>query len=118
MSTDPRVALQSLVSALEEHLAALSNRRSDQDPAVDSAYVAIADAFDVYEEALYDNFDEVTPLTVFAEDDEDSAFEDLDEDDDDTSLLDEDDYDDLDDQDSEDSDDDSDDSRGNLSAQL
>lgn len=98
MSTDPRVALQSLVSALEEHLAALSNRRSDQDPAVDAAYVAIADAFDSYEEALYDNFDEVTPLTVFADDDEDDDddFEDLEEGDDDSSPLDEDDYDDLD----------------------
>lgn len=98
MSTDPRVALQSLVSALEEHLAALSNRRSDQDPAVDAAYVAIADAFDSYEEALYDNFDEVTPLTVFADDDEDDDddFEDLEESDDDSSPLDEDDYDDLD----------------------
>ncbi|NKE09803.1 MULTISPECIES: hypothetical protein [Kocuria] len=104
MSTDPRVALQSLVSALEEHLAALSNRRSDQDPAVDAAYVAIADAFDSYEEALYDNFDEVTPLTVFADDDEDDddEFDDLEEGDDDSSPLDEDDYDDLDEDSSED----------------
>lgn len=104
MSTDPRVALQSLVSALEEHLAALSNRRSDQDPAVDAAYVAIADAFDSYEEALYDNFDEVTPLTVFAddEDDDDDDFEDLEEGDDDSSPLDEDDYDDLDEDSQED----------------
>lgn len=104
MSTDPRVALQSLVSALEEHLAALSNRRSDQDPAVDAAYVAIADAFDSYEEALYDNFDEVTPLTVFAddEDDDDDDFEDLEEGDDDSSPLDEDDYDDLDEDSSQD----------------
>lgn len=104
MSTDPRVALQSLVSALEEHLAALSNRRSDQDPAVDAAYVAIADAFDSYEEALYDNFDEVTPLTVFADDDEDDDddFDDLEEGDDDSSPLDEDDYDDLDEDSSDD----------------
>lgn len=105
MSTDPRVALQSLVSALEEHLAALSNRRSDQDPAVDAAYVAIADAFDSYEEALYDNFDEVTPLTVFADDDDDDDdddFEDLEEGDDDSSPLDEDDYDDLDEDSSQD----------------
>ncbi|WP_047692549.1 hypothetical protein [Kocuria sp. ZOR0020] len=104
MSTDPRVALQSLVSALEEHLAALSNRRSDQDPAVDAAYVAIADAFDSYEEALYDNFDEVTPLTVFADDDEDDDddFDDLEEADDDSSPLDEDDYDDLDEDSSDD----------------
>lgn len=99
MSTEPRLALQALVSALEEHLAALSNRRSDQDPAVDSAYVAIADAFDAYEEALYDNFDEVTPLTVFADDEDgdDDDYDDLEVEDDDSSPLDEDDYDDLDD---------------------
>lgn len=87
MSTDPRVALQSLVSAFEEHLVALSNRRSDQDPAVDSAYIAIADAFDAYEEALYERFDEVTPLTVFA-DDEDDDISDSSEDFDDYEPLD------------------------------
>lgn len=61
MSTDPRAALQSLVNALEEHLAAAANRRSDEDPSVDKAYVAIANAFEAYEEALYDAHDEVTP---------------------------------------------------------
>lgn len=88
MSNDPRVALQSLVSALEEHLAALSNRRGEDDPSVDSAYISIADAFDAYEEALYETYDEVTPLSVFAEDDDD---DDSDYDDD------EDDYEDIDD---------------------
>ena len=38
---------------------------------MDGAYLAIADAFDAYEEALYDAYDEVTPLTVFAEEDDD-----------------------------------------------
>lgn len=103
MSTDPRVALQSLVSAFEEHLIAVSNRRSDSDPAVEGAYVAIADAFDAYEEALYDAYDEVTPLTVFAEDDDDDFDDDGDEDliEDnemlDEDLVDEDDFDDEDD---------------------
>ena len=83
MSTDPRAALQSLVNALEEHLAAAANRRSDEDPSVDKAYVAIANAFEAYEEALYDAHDEVTPLTVFADDDD----YDEDEDDDDEDLL-------------------------------
>jgi hypothetical protein len=80
MSQDPRAALQALVSALEEHLAAASNRRGDDDPAVDGAYLAIADAFDAYEEALYDAYDEVTPLTVFAEEDDED--EDSDDEDD------------------------------------
>ncbi|WP_186304457.1 hypothetical protein [Kocuria palustris] len=82
MSTDPRVALQSLVSALEEHLAALSNRRGEDDPSVDNAYVAIADAFDAYEEALYESFDEVTPLSVFADDEDDEDDDDFEDEDD------------------------------------
>ncbi|MBK4120594.1 primosomal protein [Kocuria rhizophila] len=103
MSTDPRAALQTLVNALEEHLAAAANRRSDEDPSVDAAYVSIANSFEAYEEALYDAYDEVTPLTVFAEEDDDDL--DYDEDDDlleddeavDEDLIDEDDYDDDDD---------------------
>ena len=113
MSNDPRAALQALVSAFEEHLVAASNRRSDDDPAVDGAYIAIADAFDAYEEALYDAYDEVTPLTVFAEEDdsdEDDSDDDENDDEDDEELLednemldedlvDEEDYEDLDDTD-------------------
>ncbi|MDO4256427.1 MAG: primosomal protein [Kocuria sp.] len=108
MSTDPRAALQSLVNALEEHLAAAANRRSDDDPSVDGAYLAIANSFEAYEEALYDAYDEVTPLTVFADDDD--SDDDYDEDDDDEEddllednemldedLVDEDDYDEDDD---------------------
>ena len=83
MSTDPRAALQALVNALEEHLAAAANRRSDEDPSVDAAYVAIANSFEAYEEALYDAYDEVTPLTVFAEEDDDDLDYDEDDDDDD-----------------------------------
>jgi hypothetical protein len=78
MSIDPRVALQSLVSALEEHLAASASRRGDEDPAVESAYLAIADAFEAYEEALYDAYSEVTPLVIYEDtDDEDEEDEDL-----------------------------------------
>ncbi|MHA7238763.1 hypothetical protein [Arthrobacter sp. TMS1-12-1] len=71
MSIDPRVALQSLVTALEEHLAASASRRREDDPAVEAAYVGVADAFEVYEEALYDAFGEVTPLEIYEEPDED-----------------------------------------------
>lgn len=110
MSTDPRAALQALVNALEEHLAAAANRRSDDDPSVDGAYLAIANSFEAYEEALYDAYDEVTPLTVFADDDDSDDDYDDDEDDDDEEddllednemldedLVDEDDYDEDDD---------------------
>ncbi|WP_367403409.1 primosomal protein [Kocuria marina] len=87
MSTDPRAALQALVNALEEHLAAAANRRSDDDPTVDGAYLAIANTFEAYEEALYDAYDEVTPLTVFAEEDDSDDDLDYDDDDDDDDLL-------------------------------
>lgn len=74
MSIDPRVALQSLVSALEEHLAAAASRRGDDDPAVEAAYLSIADSFESYEESLYDAYGEVTPLVIY-EDDEDDEVE-------------------------------------------
>lgn len=77
MSIDPRVALQSLTSALEEHLIAASNRRGDGDPAVEASFFAVADAFEVYEDALYEAYNEVTPLQVF--EDEEGEDDDLDE---------------------------------------
>jgi hypothetical protein len=82
MSIDPRVALQSLTAALEEHLIAASARRGEGDPTVEAAFFAVADAFEVYEDALYEAYAEVTPLQVF--DDEDG------DDDEDGELLDED----------------------------
>ncbi|MHA7288492.1 hypothetical protein ACX80V_02420 [Arthrobacter sp. MDT3-24] len=82
MSIDPRVALQSLTTALEEHLIAASNRRGDGDPAVEAAFFAVSDAFEVYEDALYEAYNEVTPLQVFddEEDEDDEARIDDDED--------------------------------------
>ncbi|MBB4735245.1 hypothetical protein [Micrococcus cohnii] len=76
MSTDPRVALEALQAALTEHLVAAQNSRGEDDPTVEAAFFSIADAFEAYEDALYDATGEVTPLDVF-EDDED---EDLDDD--------------------------------------
>ncbi|AJT40922.1 hypothetical protein [Psychromicrobium lacuslunae] len=80
MSIDPRVALQTLTTALEEHLAASIARRGDDDPAVEASYLAIADAFEVYEEVLYDAHGEVTPLVIYEEDDDDDDLDDRDED--------------------------------------
>ena len=82
MSIDPRVALQSLTAALEEHLAAASARRGPGDPAVEAAFFAVADAFEVYDDALYEAYGEVTPLQVIDGDDE--------EDDDDDEGVDDD----------------------------
>jgi hypothetical protein len=82
MSIDPRVALASLASALEEHLAAASARRSDGDPAVEAAFFAVADAFEVYDDALYEAYGEVTPLQVIDGDEDDEDDEDVDDDED------------------------------------
>ncbi|TNM70220.1 hypothetical protein FHN55_00575 [Streptomyces sp. NP160] len=84
MATDPRAALDRLVAALEAHLAAAQRRHGDDDPAVEAAYTALADAFEVYEESLYTAYEEVTPFELFDEDDEDE--DDLDEDDEDDDL--------------------------------
>lgn len=98
MTIDPRAALDRLVAALETHLTAASNRRGETDPAVAAAYQILADAFEKYDNALYEAFDEVTPFVLYDETDED---EDLDDDNDqdedvedlesfDTVLIDED----------------------------
>ncbi|NYJ17477.1 primosomal protein [Nesterenkonia sandarakina] len=80
MTMDPRVALNALTNALEEHLSASLNRRGDEDPSVESAFYNISDAFEAYEDALFAASGEVTPLDLYDEDDDE---DDLDEDDDD-----------------------------------
>lgn len=75
MSNDPRAELALLTSALEEHLTAITNSRGEQDASIENAYVAIANAFERYEEALFETFEEVTPLEVFIEDDDDEEEE-------------------------------------------
>lgn len=91
MTTSPRDALDRLVAALEAHYGAVTRRTGEADPAVIAAYQTLADAFEMYDNALYDKFDEVTPFELVDESD------DLDDDDlDDDDELDED-LDDLDD---------------------
>ncbi|MDQ4501016.1 hypothetical protein [Sinomonas sp. ASV322] len=67
MSIDPRVALNSLTAALEEHLVAAASRRGDDDPAVETAYFAVADAFEAYADALYDAYGEDLPIDLLEE---------------------------------------------------
>lgn len=94
MNIDPRVALSTLTNALEEHLSASLNRRGEEDPAVESAFYGVADAFEAYEDALFAATGEVTPLDLYDEEgDEDDDFDEED---------DEGDYDDEDDEEAED----------------
>jgi hypothetical protein len=79
MTTEPRAALDRLIAALEAHLSAAAGRKGEADPAVVSAYQVLADAFESYDEALYDAFDEVTPFVLY-DDAEDALSEDEDDD--------------------------------------
>ncbi len=79
MSADPRSALATLVSALERHLEAAGQKRGENDPVVFAAYQDVAEAFDAYDDALLDAYDEVTPLEVYHEDAEEDDADELDE---------------------------------------
>ena len=98
MSDDPRAALSQLVAAFQRHLEASSTRHGDDDPTVVAAYEDLADAFEVYDSALYDAYGEMTPLDIYSGDD-DEVDEESDEDEDDVTDGDE-----LDDHDDEDGD--------------
>ena len=81
MSDDPRAALERLVLSFERHLEASRVRHGDEDPRVIAAYEDLADAFEAYDGALYDAYGEMTPLDVYAGDDDedDEGDEDLDD---------------------------------------
>ncbi|MCU1433098.1 MAG: primosomal protein [Actinotalea sp.] len=84
MTDDPRAALDRFLAALEAHFHAVSTRRGEDDPGVDDAYDVLADAFEVYDDALVRVHGETLPFYLAdedAEDDEDDEEADLDEDD-------------------------------------
>ena len=86
MNADPRAALAILTASLERHLEASASRRGENDPTVVAAYQAVADAFDLYDDALLEAYGEVTPLEIYSgdgdeeeDDDEDDVEEVLDD---------------------------------------
>jgi pyruvate/2-oxoacid:ferredoxin oxidoreductase alpha subunit len=121
MTVDPRSALEQLIAALERHFEAANASRDPDHPMVMAAAQDLAEAFDDYDEALYDATEVATPLAIYGDDfdgheDEDGTegrvyagldSDDYDEDDDDDQDDDDDDEeDDDDDYDDEDDDDD------------
>jgi hypothetical protein len=80
MTVDPRAALDRFQAALEAHFHAVSTRRDEDDPAVDDAYDVLADAFEVYDDALVRVHGETLPFYL-ADEDSDEDDDDLDEDD-------------------------------------
>ncbi len=88
MTADPRAALATLVAALERHLELAASRRDADDPAVGAAAEAVIEAFDDYDEALFDTTGVATPLGVYSDDDEeDEDEEDEDEEDEDEETT-------------------------------
>ncbi len=80
MTVDPRAALDRLIAALEAHFNAVQARHGEDDPAVDDAYDVLADAFEVYDDALGTVYGEATPFYLGEEDEEESESDDEDED--------------------------------------
>jgi len=83
MATDPRAAFDRLVAALEAHLGAVARDRTDDTPAVVAATSTLIDAFETYDEAIYDAYGVDTPFVVYddTEDDEEIEEEDFSDDD-------------------------------------
>lgn len=90
MAIDPRAALDRFIAALEAHYTAVATRQTEDDSRVDDAYDVLADAFEVYDEALVTIHGESTPFFLEDEDLDD------DEDDDDHDEHDDDEHDDAD----------------------
>jgi hypothetical protein len=63
-----RAAAEAVKAAIDRHLAAIESRSGDNDPAVYTAFDALASAAEAYDELLYDAYDEVTPFEVPAPD--------------------------------------------------
>lgn len=83
MTADPRAALANLTASLERHLEACFSRRGENDPTVVAAYQDVADAFDLYDDALLEAYGEVTPLVIYnGEEEEDDELDDDEEDED------------------------------------
>ena len=76
MTVDPRAALDRFVAALEAHYHAVAARRGEDDPAVDDAYDVLADAFEVYDDALATVHNEATPFYLVDDEDEEVVDED------------------------------------------
>ena len=96
MKADPRAALAILTASLERHLEASASRRGENDPTVVAAYQAVADAFDLYDDALLEAYGEVTPLEIYSGEDGDEDDDDEDGEEGDSSVylgLDDSDYD-------------------------
>ncbi len=79
MTADPRAALGNLSATLERHLEASAQRRGENDPTVVAAYQDVADAFELYDDALLETYGEVTPLEIYSGDDDEDDPDEVDD---------------------------------------
>jgi len=79
MSVDPRAALANLSATLERHLEASAQRGGENDPTVVAAFQDVADAFELYDDALLEAYGEVTPLEIYYGDDDEDGPDELDD---------------------------------------
>ncbi|KPC78779.1 MULTISPECIES: hypothetical protein [Streptomyces] len=63
-AAEVRAAADAVKTALDRHLKAVERRTGDDDPGVSDAFNALAAAAEVYDELLYDRYDEVTPFEI------------------------------------------------------
>ncbi|MEU5046053.1 hypothetical protein [Streptomyces griseorubiginosus] len=68
-AAEVRAAADAVKTALDRHLAAVERRSGEDDPAVYEAFNELAAAAEVYDELLYDRYDEVTPFEIPGADD-------------------------------------------------
>lgn len=106
MTVEPRAALEQLIGAFERHLEAARSSRDPDHPMVIAAAQDLAEAFDDYDEALYESTEVATPLAIYG--DELDEVDGPDDDERDAGVvyagLDADEYDDEDDDDDDDDD--------------
>ncbi|MBQ1091069.1 hypothetical protein [Streptomyces sp. B93] len=63
-AAEVRAAAEAVKTALDRHLAAVESRSGEDDPGVYEAFNQLAAAAEVYDELLYDRYDEVTPFEI------------------------------------------------------
>ncbi|MFE5740109.1 hypothetical protein [Streptomyces celluloflavus] len=63
-AAEVRAAAEAVKAALDRHLDAVERRSGQDDPAVYAAFDELAAAAEVYDELLYDTYDEVTPFEI------------------------------------------------------
>ncbi|WP_055553338.1 hypothetical protein [Streptomyces sp. NBRC 110028] len=67
-AAEVRAAAEAVKVALDRHLDAVERRSGEGDPAVYAAFNELAAAAEVYDELLYDTYDEVTPFEIPGDD--------------------------------------------------